>query len=163
MRQDEAVIMTRRYDPQTIEATLRLLSERWPCFVLYERKRRPLKLRIDQAITAALGDTITPDALAIALRFYTGNTFYLRACTEGAVRVGLDGEPVGTVTEHEAAHAARARAQRLAKSAAKKLKLTSAQQASLAPRPVPKRISFRAAVGVRGPLRRLFFFWGRAT
>jgi sRNA-binding protein len=54
------------------------------------------------------------------------------------VRVGLNGEPVGVVSERDAAHAA-VTTQR--KAAAKATKLTAAQQSRLAPRPMPKRVS----------------------
>jgi sRNA-binding protein len=69
--------MTSRFDPRAIEATLQLLSAKWPrCFFVFEQRRRPLALRIDQQIAAALGDIITSDDLNAALRFYTGNLCY---------------------------------------------------------------------------------------
>lgn len=137
-------VMTARYDLESVNAMLWLLSERWPkCFFVFEQRRRPLALRIDQAITAAMADTITPEELEAALRHYCGNTAYLFACREGADRIGLDGEPAGTVTAHEAEHAVYILERRRQKAAAKAKanKLTTAQQAKLAPRPEPKRIS----------------------
>jgi ProP effector len=132
--------MSRRYDPKNIEAVLRTLSERWPLtFFIFERRRRPLALRIDQKIAATMADTITSDDLTAALRHYTSNLCYLHACREGAARIDLDGNVVGTVTAAEAEYAAKVIVQRQAKSAAKRL--TSAQTAALAPRPEQKRIS----------------------
>jgi ProP effector len=111
--------MSSRYDPKTIDVTLRLLADKWPlAFSVYEQRRRPLALRIDQQITAALGDTIAPEDLTGALRHYVGNLWYLRSCVAGAVRVGLDGEPAGVVSEKEAAYAAKIIERRQAKAKA---------------------------------------------
>lgn len=126
----------RRYNPKTIDATLRLLSERWPCFVLYERKRRPLALLIDQQIAAAMAGVITPDDLTAALRHYTGNVHYLRSCVESATRIGLAGEPAGVVTEAEATYAAKVLARRQSKAKAKAAAAAAAVAAAQ-----PKRIS----------------------
>lgn len=103
---------------QAATVTLELLAERWPrCFAIFEQRRRPLKLGIDQDIAAALADPFTPDELKSALRFYVGNIGYLLACREGAERVDLDGNVVGAVTAAEAAHAARVIARRQNKTA----------------------------------------------
>ena len=37
------------------------------------------------------------------MRLYTGNVGYLRSMRAGAARIDLEGNPVGTVTEQEAA------------------------------------------------------------
>jgi ProP effector len=83
-------------DRHNIRPILELLAERWPqCFVIFQARRRPLKLRIDQDIAAAAPGAFTPAELEIGLRFYTGNIAYLRACREGAARIDLDGNVVG--------------------------------------------------------------------
>jgi hypothetical protein len=62
------------------------LAERWPrAFAVYQYRRRPLKIGIDNDIAAAAG-AITTDELKAALRFYCGNIGYLLACREGAER-----------------------------------------------------------------------------
>lgn len=132
------------HDP-TIMATLELLAEKWPaCFHLFEKHRLPLKIGIDQDIAAATPDTFTPDELTAALRFYCGNLHYLRACREGVARVGLDGEPAGTVTAADAAYAARIIARRRRKSNDVRIKSAESadkvRTAPTAPAP-PKRIS----------------------
>jgi ProP effector len=53
-----------------------------------------------------LAGAITPDELHRALGYYTNNAGYLLACKEGAARYGLDGNPAGSVSADEAAHAA---------------------------------------------------------
>jgi ProP effector len=47
------------------------------------------------------------------LHWYCGSPRYLIVLQEGAVRIGLDGEPVGTVTAEEAAHAQQRLTERL--------------------------------------------------
>jgi ProP effector len=89
-----------------VAATIALLCEQWPkCFALLEYRRRPLKLRIDLELQAALDGAVTPRELTHALSAYCGNVGYLRASWEGAWRIDLAGNPVGIVTAEEAAHA----------------------------------------------------------
>jgi sRNA-binding protein len=84
------------------KALIAQLCETWPrCFFMYQKKRRPLKLGIHRDVLAAQPD-IDVRELSIAMRIYTRNYGYLKACREGADRVGLDGEPAGTVTASEA-------------------------------------------------------------
>jgi ProP effector len=90
-----------------VDAAIRLLAETWPaCFSVYERRRRPLALGIHHGILAALDGAVTPQELRRALRFYVGNTYYLRMMIAGAARIDLDGCPAGTVSAEEAATAA---------------------------------------------------------
>ena len=92
----------------TAAEVIALLIEKWPkAFCVYEKNRRPLKLRVDMEILAALGGVVSPGDLERALRFYTSNTVYLSKCRAGAPRVGLDGEQSGGVTPEEAARALR--------------------------------------------------------
>ena len=82
-----------------------LLVERFPkSFVILEKHRQPLKLRIHADILA-LSDAVTAADLANALRVYCSAIPYLDKLRTGAVRIGLDGEPAGVVTKGEADHA----------------------------------------------------------
>jgi ProP effector len=90
------------------EALLVLLAKKWPrCFLLYEQRRRPLKVGIAADVLAALNGAVTPQELGAALRAYTGNRSYRWALQAGAPRVDLDGEPAGVVTVEEQEHARR--------------------------------------------------------
>src|SRR6516164_6477715 len=62
----------------------------------------------------ALGGAVQPRDLKSALRAYTSRPGYLRALTAGAPRVGIDGEPTGSVTPDEET-VAKARLAELAK------------------------------------------------
>jgi ProP effector len=115
--------MTRRRNMQYAEiaTVIALLAERFPkTFFVFERRRKPLKLRIHLDLQAALAGAVTPDELDAALRFYCGNVSYLRATLKGAWRYDLDGNPCGTITAEEEAHAVTHIAARTAKAAAKK-------------------------------------------
>jgi sRNA-binding protein len=103
-------------DRHNVRPTIESLCGRWPaCFKIYERQRRPLKLRIDQDIAANAPGEFTPDELEAALRFYTGNFGYLLACREDTARIDLDGNVVGTVTKDESEYAAKIIARRRSK------------------------------------------------
>ena len=87
---------------QKHEAAIRTLAERWPkCFAVDEKRRRPLKIGIAEEVRALLPDVNVSAALA----YYAHNANYLKALVAGAVRIGLDGEPAGTVTVAQEAHA----------------------------------------------------------
>jgi ProP effector len=84
------------YDPSL--ATIELLAETYPqCFSVFEKRRRPLKIGIRDDLIAALAGAITPKEAALALAIYCGNWCYLKACREGAPRIDLNGNVVGTV------------------------------------------------------------------
>jgi ProP effector len=85
---------------QKREAAIRALAQRWPkCFAVNEKRRRPLKVGIAEEIRAAGLDIDVSAALA----FYAHNASYMKALVVGAVRIGLDGEPAGTVTKEQEA------------------------------------------------------------
>jgi ProP effector len=111
--------MDRMADRRNIAANgIATLAERWPaCFAVTSSKRRPLKLRIHEDIIAA---NVMPEAhVAIALRWYVNTIPYRRACSiEGAVRIGLDGEPAGTVSAEHAKQQAASVAAHMVKLAA---------------------------------------------
>jgi sRNA-binding protein len=106
--QTTAKIATRRgARTAAAKAVIALLAERWPqCFSVYEKRRKPLKLGIHIEILAALGDAVTPSELSVALGIYCRNGVYLCRCSEGAPRIGLNGNCTGHVTAEEAEHAA---------------------------------------------------------
>jgi sRNA-binding protein len=100
------------------DAAIALLAELFPrCFAVYEARRRPLKVGIYTDIIGAVGGAIAPYELSCALRFYCGNTAYLRGLRVGAARFNLDGHAVGTVNIDEAAHAAETLASLIIKAA----------------------------------------------
>jgi ProP effector len=78
---------------------------------------RPVKLGIKDGLYAQ--SPISHRRITAALRSYCNGVHYLRASTEGAVRIDLTGEPAGTVTATEARHATEGLAA-LAKAAAKR-------------------------------------------
>jgi ProP effector len=121
-------------EPRPVTAILELLVARWPrAFSIYEARRRPLKIGVHLDILAALDGAVTPDDLERASRVYTANKVYRARCVAGAVRIGLDGEPAGVVTETEAKwSAATARAAKTATKAA------PATTTSAAPKPIPQ-------------------------
>jgi ProQ/FINO family len=73
-------------------------------FSLHEGRRRPLKIGIHHDLLV-LGGAERSRELSAALRSYTLNRAYLRAMRPGAVRVDLDGNPAGRVTDEDAARA----------------------------------------------------------
>lgn len=71
----------------------------------------PLRIGIHRDVYAAMPELSEKD-VGRAFKFHTSKTRYLRCCTEGSRRIGLNGEPAGTVSATEAAHAAQCLAQR---------------------------------------------------
>jgi sRNA-binding protein len=123
----------------TVAAAIALLAERWPqCFSVYEGRRRPLKLKIHLDIQAAVDGAVTPAELHKALGVYCSNPVYLGHTRKGAWRLDLDGNPAGTVTAEEEAHAKAT----LAGIEAKKARRAAAKPAAqpTIPQP-PKRLS----------------------
>ena len=97
--QDSPVV--RCPDPE-IEACIGLLAEAFPkCFVVYEARRRPLKVGIHNDIMAALDGAVTAAELSRALGKYTNNKVYRTRLRVGAMRIDLNGEAAGTVAADE--------------------------------------------------------------
>ena len=88
--------MTKTARRARIAAILELLCERFPQ-TFNRGGPQPLKVGIYHDALAALDGAAAPRDLKSALRAYTSNTRYLRALSAGACRVGLDGNPAGTV------------------------------------------------------------------
>ena len=86
-------------------------------FVMFQERRKPLKIGIHQDLAAALGEV---EHLSAELQYYTRNVGYLKAQRAGAKRFDLDGNEAGSVTEGQALNAqgaiARIRAKRKQKS-----------------------------------------------
>jgi sRNA-binding protein len=93
---------------QQLDDTIAILCREFPnCFVLFERRRRPLKIGISADIVTALGDQLDRKLLGLALRHYTGNLHYRMSQKAGVPRIDLDGNVNGAVSEADAASAAR--------------------------------------------------------
>jgi sRNA-binding protein len=106
---------------------------------LHERKRQPLKIGIHSDLIAAMPE-FPAAQIELALGIYTTSATYHAACTEGAERIDLDGQPVGVVTADEAAHAAAA----LEKIRARKRRAAQIVPAPTPPPPAPQRITLSA-------------------
>jgi sRNA-binding protein len=90
----------------TVGAVIALLAERWPAtFSVHEGRRRPLKVGIFADVMAAIDGAVTRAELGKALGCYTANPVYMAKLREGVARIGLDGEPSGTVTAEQANYA----------------------------------------------------------
>lgn len=86
--------------------TRNLLVQHFPlAFMPAGAPKRPLALWIGDHVALALPE-IGRTRLANALFDYTSGPTYLRACVEGAARIGLDGKEAGVVTAAQAAYAA---------------------------------------------------------
>jgi sRNA-binding protein len=97
--------MTSRKRKAAVLATVTLLAERFPAaFFTFEGQRRPLKIGIAVDICEAVPE-INKEHLQWALARYCMSPGYLRSLTSGVVRIGLAGDPAGSVTEEAAAKA----------------------------------------------------------
>jgi sRNA-binding protein len=68
-----------------LDEVIALLVARFPnTFVMFKRRRKPLKIGIHQDLAAALGEF---EHLSAALEYYTRNIGYLKAQKAGAKRV----------------------------------------------------------------------------
>src|SRR5579872_2470446 len=86
---------------QNVEATIEELAVAFPAaFTLDPTRVRPLKLGIRQDLFAQC--QISHRRLTAALMLYCNSADYRAAHTEGAERIDLAGNPVGTVTAAEA-------------------------------------------------------------
>src|SRR6516162_5913 len=99
-----------------IASIIELLCNRFPQ-AFSRRAPQPLKVGVYGDALAALGDAVQSRDLQSGLRAYTSNGGYLRALTAGTPRIGLDGNPSGTVTPEDEA-VAKGRLAELAKATA---------------------------------------------
>ena len=87
---------------KTSQDLIATLCDRFPA-VFSLKRPQPLKVGVGNEIAKRL--YINPRAVGLALGFYCNRSAYLSACKEAATRVDLDGNPAGSVTERDAAHA----------------------------------------------------------
>lgn len=86
--------------------TRAVLVERFPAVFMGKGVDKiPLKVGIDKEIRAAIPE-LKSRQVYCAMRDYVTGGRYLKAMVAGAVRIGLDGNPSGTVTEEQAQIAA---------------------------------------------------------
>ena len=74
-------------------------------FFVVPEDRRPLKIGIDRDLAGAAAGIMSRVALKRTMRFYTMSVGYLTSMVEGALRLDLNGDPVGRVSAQAAAHA----------------------------------------------------------
>src|ERR1700738_2780179 len=137
---------------QAANEALGVLAEWFPnAFFLYERKRKPLKVGIQDDLITATAGAITVREIRDALCRYTGNVHYLRGVAAGGERIDLDGKPAGQVTPSEAEHA------RVRWAAAAKPVAVAAIPNPIAPaaipKPIPKPMPRRATPRVESRIR----------
>ncbi|MBN6074722.1 RNA chaperone ProQ [Aggregatibacter actinomycetemcomitans] len=84
------------------------LAEKFPLCFSIEGEAKPLKIGLFQDLSEALkdDDRVSKTQLRHALRQYTSNWRYLHGCKAGAMRVDLQGNPVGELEQEHADHAA---------------------------------------------------------
>ena len=95
----------RRRRKRQADAGIALFAEKFPAAFYVDgfAERRPLKLGIDHDLQKLL--KIKRYLIKTTLRFYCNSFSYLGSMYPGAVRVDLNGQPAGVVTEEEAAMA----------------------------------------------------------
>lgn len=86
------------------------LCERFPACFIAEGEAKPLKIGIFQELAERLADDerVSKTLLRSALRQYTSSWRYLHGVKAGAVRVDLDGNECGILTEEHVTHAKQA-------------------------------------------------------
>jgi ProP effector len=67
-------------------------------FFVREQDRRPLKLGIHRDLNSDTTHGLSSNDVRQVVGQYCSSAGYLASCTEGAERIGLDGEVTGTVT-----------------------------------------------------------------
>jgi sRNA-binding protein len=137
----------------TTDAIARLIELFPACFTPADHERKPLAIGIrDRLFERATG--LSKTMMRKALAGYADSTGYLRALTEGAIRIDLDGNPAGIVTPEQAEFAA----QRLAAAAAGARCPSKANGEKLPPFPSPRvvdSVPLAPACGPVGATRRL--------
>ncbi|ART79342.1 RNA chaperone ProQ [Oceanisphaera avium] len=83
------------------------LAERFPQCFIADGEAKPLKIGIFQDLAAELGEDpkVSKTLLRTALRQYTSSWRYLHGLKAGQVRVGLEGQACGELTEEHVEHA----------------------------------------------------------
>ncbi len=99
---DKSKSRTRSKNRAANQAALQLLCDAYP-EVFNRESMRPLKIGIQEDLVA--DEKLAKNKIKRALASYVRSPYYFRSLKEGADRIGLDGQPAGTVTESEAEHA----------------------------------------------------------
>ena len=108
------------------------LAELYPnCF---RQPGQPLKIGIRNDVIARHPE-LQPGLIASALRTYTRSVGYLKTLKAGAVRIDLEGNPVGTVTAADEADAERKIAKATRRAAAKAIEDRKGKSATVADLP----------------------------
>ena len=108
------------------------LAELYPnCF---RQPGQPLKIGIRNDVIAWHPE-LQPGLIASALRTYTRSVGYLKTLKAGAVRIDLEGNPVGTVTAADEADAERKIAKAARRAAAKAIEGRKGKSATVADLP----------------------------
>ena len=137
--------MSKGGDRKRSFACLQQLAGQFPAAFLTDGPRKPLKIGIHDDL-ALRG--VSRGVIQRGLGMYCNNGRYLAGLQEGAVRVGLDGEPAGTVTADAAAQA-RQLAKRLTLPAkAEQSKPKSKPQPTAPPKAKTESTPVRKAKGV---------------
>lgn len=86
------------------------LVEKFPACFVAEGEAKPLKIGIFQDLAERLADDarVSKTMLRSALRQYTSSWRYLHGVKAGAIRVDLDGNECGILTEEHVTHAKQA-------------------------------------------------------
>lgn len=108
LEQQHAELQQAQKTSLTTKEVIAYLAEKFPLCFMLDGEVKPLKIGLFQELSEALAEEprVSKTLLRQALRAYTANWRYLHACTEGAVRVGLQGEESGVVDASQASHAA---------------------------------------------------------
>ena len=93
-----------------VKQILAELSEKFPLCFSQSGEAKPLKIGIFQDLAQRLSeeDGISKTQIRHALRLYTSSWRYLHGVKAGAIRVDLDGNPAGELTEEHVTHARQA-------------------------------------------------------
>lgn len=98
------------YQKEVFKTAMEWLYTTFPkCFT--HRDQRPLKISIFEDIMLYIEQNVeeanrpSKRGIRLALATYTRNRFYLKACTDGAKRVNLNGEDAEAITSSEAEYA----------------------------------------------------------
>ncbi len=86
------------------------LCQQFPACFIAEGEAKPLKIGIFQDLATRLAgdERVSRTLLRSALRQYTSSWRYLHGVKAGAIRVDLDGNPAGELTEEHVTHARQA-------------------------------------------------------
>jgi ProP effector len=118
----------------------------------FRQPSQPLKIGIHNDVIARHPE-LQPGLIASALRTYTRSVSYLKTLKAGAVRIDLEGNPVGTVTAADEADAERKIAKAARRAAAKAIEDRKGKSAKLADLPSGLVAATPQPIALAGPPR----------